>query len=279
MDTSLSWKNERLIDRGRTAEEVNKYRKNFEKEIFKYNRKNLVHAVEVCIQCPSDCPPDQEDAFFKESYNYIVSKLPAGEKCVFVAEIHRDEHHFVTTIENGIEVTKDISKAHLHIAYVPAVPDLKHDGYEYKLCADQLTKRAILKEMHPQLQFHLDSKGIQATVFHKKDSGGKTISLSVNQLKEITAKTGIVIDHSLTVDELANIISQNASYKQDIESLSSIVQEQRKEICLLQDKIKVLEEKTYTTDKSQQHTWGTDSGWGSLAGWGKSSTSTHTIDT
>ena len=54
VDTSLSYKNERLIDRGNTAEEVNKYRKALEKEIFKYNRKNLVHAVEVVIQCSSD---------------------------------------------------------------------------------------------------------------------------------------------------------------------------------------------------------------------------------
>ena len=50
VDPKLSGENYSLIDRGKTAAEVNKYRKDFEKEIFKYNRKNLVHAVELVIQ-------------------------------------------------------------------------------------------------------------------------------------------------------------------------------------------------------------------------------------
>ena len=47
VDTELSHTNYSLINRGKTAKEVNQYRKDFESKIFKYNRKNLVHAYGI----------------------------------------------------------------------------------------------------------------------------------------------------------------------------------------------------------------------------------------
>ena len=200
--------------RCQTAEEANKYRKEIEKEIFKYNRKNLVHAVEVVVQCPADCPAEQKEDFFKVSYQHICSTLPMGERCVFVAQVHVDERvkdqaGNIILDSNG----KPLSKDHLHVMYVPGVPDTKHDGYKYKLCADQLTKRARLKEFHPGLQKALDDAGIKATVYSKKDGDGKTIGLSAKQLKEITAKTGIRLEKSITVDEFAEILKSNQEIK------------------------------------------------------------------
>lgn len=228
VDTTLSGRNDSLIDRGKTAAEVNKYRKDFESKIFKYNRKNLIHAVELVIQCPSDCPPEQHETFFQTAFDwYCDNYLPAGKDCVFVAEIHRDEHKWVETPEG----LKDISKEHLHIAYVPVVPaGEKHPDFEYRLNADSLTKRAVLREMHPSLQAELDSKGIQATVYKKKSGDGKTVPLSVKQLKEITEKTGIVIDHSLTVEELGAILSKNVELNQKVDILSNTVSEQQHDI-------------------------------------------------
>lgn len=197
-----SSENYSLLDRCKSAAEANKYRKQIEKECFSYNRKNLVHAVEVVVQCPVDCPPEQKEAFFRETYNYICSTLPMGERCVFVAEVHVDEKHYSPTGEM-------ISKDHLHVMYVPGVPDTKHDGFDFKLCADELTKRAKLREFHPGLQSHLDSKRIKATVYRKKEGDGKTIGLSVKQLKEITEKTGLKIDKSITVEQLAEILKVN----------------------------------------------------------------------
>lgn len=219
VDTELSHKNYSLIDRGKTAKEVNQYRKDFESKIFKYNRKNLVHAVELVIQCPSDCPPEQHEAFFQTAFNwYCDTYLPAGKDCVFVAEVHKDEHKYVET-ENG---PKDISKEHLHIAYVPAVPaGEKHPDFEYRLNADALTKRAILRDMHPSLQAALDEAGIKGTVHQKKSGDGKAIPLTVKQLKEITNKTGVVIDHTLTVDELANILSKNIELSKKVDVLTT----------------------------------------------------------
>lgn len=232
VDRELSKTNYSLIDRGKTATEINQYRKDFEKECFKYNRKNLVHSVELVIQCPSDCPQEQHEQFFQTAFDWYCDRyLPAGKDCVFVAEVHRDEHKFITAYENGKELQKDISKEHLHIMYVPAVPaGEKHPEYKYRLNADQLTKRAVLRDMHPSLQKELKEKGIQGTVYSKKSSDGKTIGLSVKQLKEITEKYGITIDHSITVDELAQIIGKNAELTEKVDALSSSVTEKNKNI-------------------------------------------------
>lgn len=228
IDSSLSGNNYSLIDRGKNAAEVNKYRKQLEKEIFKYNRKDLVHAVEAVIQLPDDCPEEDKERFFKECFNYICSTLPMGEKCVFVAEVHRDEKHFSPTGEM-------ISKDHLHIMYVPAVFDNKHEGYQYKLCADELTKKARLKALHPGLQAHLNKEGISATVFRKNEGDGKQIPLTVKQLKELTAATGIKLDKSITIEDLASIIKQNISYEKRIDVLNSIIKDKDKSIELLKD--------------------------------------------
>lgn len=217
IDPTLSGRNYSLLDTRKKASQVNKERLQAEKEIFKYNRKNLVHAVEVVIQCPSDCIEEAEkERFFKASFDYICSTLPQGRDCVFCAEVHRDEHLFATVIEDGKEVIKDISKEHLHIMYIPTVkcdPET-HKGFEYKLNADALTKRAALKQLHPNLQAHLDKEGIKATVYRKKEGDGKTIPLSVSQLKTLTKEFGITLDKSLTVEKLAEFIKAHEFSKE-----------------------------------------------------------------
>lgn len=202
--------------RCQTAAEANSYRKELEKELFKYNRKGLVKTIEIVIQCPDDCT--DKEAFFETSYRYVCDKvLPMGERCVVTAQVHGDEHKFLKD-ENGnyrLDETGqkiDISKDHLHIIAVPAVPDTKHADYEWKLSAHDLTSKGRLRQFHPGLQKACDDAGIQATVY-QKEGDGKTIGLTVKQLKEITNKTGIVIDKSLTVEQLSEILQENRDIK------------------------------------------------------------------
>lgn len=275
-----------LEGRCQTAAEAIKYRKNLEKEIFKYNRKNLVHAVNWAVQCPNDCPPDQKELFFKETYKYICSTLPMGEKCVLVAQVHVDEKHFSPTGEL-------ISKDHLHIIYVPAVEDTKHDGFSYRLCADQLTKKAQLKAFHPGLQKHLNDVGIMATVYRKKEGDGRSISLSVSQLKEFTKKTGITLDHSLTVDELSQIINANILKGKQLQIMKEELSKKDAQIESLTAKLSAKENalsnlhqnelspgsKTAKTEHKNQenlpgYTWGSDTSWGQSPGWGNRSIKT-----
>lgn len=252
----LTHKNYSLIEIGKTCKEINAYRKKIERQCFKYNRKNLIHAVEIVIQAPSDLKEEQKEDFFRETFEHLTSKLPLGRDCVFVAEVHVDEKHIAP---NGNIISKD----HLHLMYVPAVPDTKHAGFSYKLCADSLTKRSDLKKLHPQLQEHLDSKGIRASVYSRKDDSGKAVGLSVSQLKKITAATGIVIDTSIenTLTTLQNTIDfQKESNLQIKEQLQNALHELEK----AQNKIKELEQKTVQPER----TWGVASNWGS-PGWGQ----------
>lgn len=199
----LTHKNYSLLNRCQTASEAIKYRTELEKEIFRFKRKNLVREVGIIVQCPSDCPADQKADFFRETYSYICSTLPMGERCVVVAQVHVDER------KKNPFTGEIISKDHLHVLFVPAVKDSKHDGFSYRLCADQLIKKKYLYNLHDGLQQHLDKAGIKATVKYKKSGDGKGIHLSVSQLKTLTESTGITLDHSLTIEELSKIINTN----------------------------------------------------------------------
>lgn len=266
----LSKNNISLINRGSKID-TERYRKSLEKAVFKYNRKDLVHACEFCIQLPADCPPEQELDFFKESLNFLKEEyLPAGEQCILSADIHKDEWKMA---EDGTRISKD----HMHVMFVPIVPDTKHENFDFKLCADQLTKRAVFNTLHQNLQKYLDKKGIQATVVNKKSGDGRNIGLSVKQLKEITNKTGIVIDKSITVDRLAEILAENRdikitdrklrqaldSYKKQVEELQEKVSSLEKENEQQRNRIQELEKAAEVTrETTKQSTWGTSSGWG-----------------
>mgnify|MGYP004480113613 CR=1 FL=1 len=254
IDPSLTKQNYSLVNRGKTAKEVNDYRLNLEREIFKYNRKNLVHAISLIIQCPTDCPDEQKDDFFRESFNYICSTLPMGEKCVFVAEIHKDEKHYTP---DGTMISKD----HLHIMYTPAVPDTKHKNFRYKLCANQLTRKSELRKLHPGLQNHLNNAGIHATVYKQKTNDGNTISLSVYQLKTLTKNTGIVIDKPITIDELTKILVENVKLKEKNKELEQEITNIQTEISLENSSNNWGNNINFNGSDSLKHEWEDEKEW------------------
>lgn len=219
----LKTQNENLINRGQTPEEINDYRKNLEKEIFHYNRKNLVHAVNVVIQCPDDCPPEEEAAFFQVCYDFWCDRLPMGERCIIQAVIHRDE-----IVKN--DAGQRISHNHMHLAFVPAVPDSKHEGFEYKLNADQLTKKSVLKTLHPALQEKIDAAGLHATVYRKHSSDARTLKLTVADLKKITDLTGKSINTTVTVDDFAHLINVVSESQITIQKLAEKLSQKNLEI-------------------------------------------------
>lgn len=186
VDQAKKGDNYSLIRRGETAKEIEKYRKQIMKEVFHYNRKNIVLCNEVVCTLPADCPPDQEKLFFEESYKYICSTLPMGEKSVILAEVHCDEGK---VMKDGVTVAEGAH--HLHVMYIPAVPDSKHEGFDFRLCSDELTKRAVLKQWHPNYQKWLDDAGVQATVASGVTSGK---GISVKSLKEISKETGLSLE-------------------------------------------------------------------------------------
>lgn len=300
-----SCENYSIIRRGKTAREIEKYRKSIEHECFHYNRKNIIHANEVICTLPADCPPEQEKAFFEESYKYICSTLPMGDRCIFLAEVHCDEGRIAKDGETVVQGQK-----HLHVMYVPAVQDSKHEGYDYKLCSDQLTRRAILKQWHPNYQKWLDDAGIQATVASGVTTGK---GISVKSMKEISKETGLSIGQikslekeneklrcslmecKTKIDALQDKIKskENDLLKEKLQTNSLESQIHEKELQLLEtgnrlsakeleleqakELIRDLETRQKTVEVShpaQEHTWG-NSSWGTDPGWGTSNFRTY----
>lgn len=200
IDSSQSYKNYSLIQRGNTANEINKYRLDLEHTMFCYNRSNLVHAISYVYQLPDSCPKEKMNDYFQACHEQVASLV--GENSIFLSVVHLDEHKFV----DGI----DISKPHLHVMAIPSVKTTKNGSYQYKLCADQLTRKAKLKKLAPDLNDRLEKKGIRLP---KKNGSGKAVSLSVAQLKEITDKSGIVLDHSIGINELSHILDEHSNIR------------------------------------------------------------------
>ena len=284
IDEALGHLNYSLLQgRCQTADEANQYMKELEKSIFKYNRKGIIKTIEIVIQKPSDC--DQEEAFFKTAYQYICEHvLPMGERAIVTATAHKDEHKYLQDQngnfkldENGNKI--DISKPHLHIIAVPAVPDKKHAGFNWKLSAHDLTSKSRLKQFHPGLQKACDDAGIHATVYHKREGNSQVIALSARQLKEITDKTGIVLQRSITIDELAGLIKQHkdiqikeislqkklAAYQKQTDALFAEIKELQKQLVQAQERIS-----SFDRNREIEESWGNNNGWGST---------THTITT
>lgn len=228
VDPERIGENYSLIRRGETAKDIEKYRKQIEKECFHYNRKNLVHANEVVCTLPADCPPEQERQFFEESYKYICSTLPMGEKCVFLAEVHADEGR---VLKDGVTVVEGAK--HLHVMYVPAVPDSKHEGYDFRLCSDELTKRAVLKQWHPNYQKWLDDAGVKATVASGVTSGK---GISVKSLKEISKETGLTLDQIKSLEKENKLLHDKLmDREQELATTHHTIDRQDKVIMELRD--------------------------------------------
>lgn len=297
VDPERTKENYSIIRRGNTAKQIDRYRRQVENECFHYNRKNIVRANEVVCTLPTDCPPDQEKAFFEESFRYICSTLPMGEKCVFLAEVHCDEGR---VLKDGAAVVQGAK--HLHVMYVPAVPDAKHEAYQFKLCSDALTKRPILKKWHANYQKWMDDAGVHAIVASGVTSGR---GISVKSLKEISKETGLSLDqikslekenqklHSRIMEkEQALTVSRQVISEKDsiithlkefiagrdiqLQHASEKLSTAEMELSQAQDKIKTLESKQKAREQetAQEHVWGSHA-WGSGPHWGSSRPNTY----
>ena len=118
--------------------------------------------------------------------------------------------------------------------------------------------------MHRDLQAHLDSAGIQASVVKKKEGSGKNVSLSVAQLKELTRQTGIVLDHSLTMEELASLIVENNLKQGQIQVLQDTLEKKSQEL----ERLKAYIEELKNEHQIVESSWGNSSGWGTSS-WGE----------
>lgn len=149
-------------DRGMTSYDYFKYRKS---ELYCYNRSDVKVLAGWIVTAPKDLPIKQHKNFFKETYNFLSDRYK--EKNVISAVVHMDES----------------GQPHLHFYFVPAVKDLKHGGE--KICANDILNKKELRNFHPDLQRHLDKKGIDAKVINGSTAGGNRTVKELKREREI----------------------------------------------------------------------------------------------
>lgn len=77
------------------------------------------------------------------------------------------------------------------------------ESCENRLMAkDEFLTRQVFRDLHPAYQKWVDEHDFNCTVYQ----GGGTISIPVEQLKEMTRETGVTLDHGLTPKELGELL-------------------------------------------------------------------------
>lgn len=185
------------------------------------------------MTAPKDLRPEQENAFFLATYDFLNSKY--SEKSCVQAIVHKDE----------------AGQPHLHYLFTPVVKNEKYQQpnrygnisgsalYPEKLCANDLINRQHLQRWHDDFQKWLDDRGIRATVKNGATVGsGKTVS----ELKRETLEKEL----AAVKDQLASVEKEKAKLQERLEA----------------------QERSQQQEKPQSRGWGEQSAWGRSGGWG-----------
>lgn len=112
------------------------------------------------VTAPKDLPEAEHETFFKLCYDFIAEKY--GRENIIAANVHNDE-----------------AQPHIHISFIPIVPDKKNGGN--KLCANNLETPKSLSRFHQDLSKILEKNmGHKVNVLNGATVGG---NLSITQLK------------------------------------------------------------------------------------------------
>lgn len=135
-------------------------------ELYIYARSDVKTLCSWVCTAPRDLQEDQEERFFLETFKFVVQRY--GEINIVQAIVHRDESRQ--------------GRNHLHICFIPAVPDKKHGGE--KVCANDVLTKRELQTFHPAWQAHLTEAGIDARVISgvtKLNGGNRTVKQLKNR--------------------------------------------------------------------------------------------------
>lgn len=133
-------------------------------------RADVIKLCDWVVTMPKDLPPEKEQAFFANTYDFLVNKY--GERNVVCAYVHKDE-----------------STPHMHFAWLPVVQEKKNKkrlGQE-KLSAKECITRSDLQKFHQQLQDYLEQKlNCQVKILNEATKDGNK---SIADLKRHSQQT------------------------------------------------------------------------------------------
>ena len=145
-------------DRGMTEYDYFKQRIS---QLYVYNRNDIKVMAGWVVTAPQNLDPKRYDDFFCSTYDFLENRY--GKENVIQAIVHDDEG----------------GQPHLHFCFVPVVEDPKHDE-GYKVCANEVLDRSVLRNFHPDLQRYLDEHGLEdahiMTCVTKQQGGNRTVA-------------------------------------------------------------------------------------------------------
>ncbi len=101
---------------------------------------------------------------------------------------------------------------------------LDSERFEKKLMPkDSFITRKFFNDFHPAYQKWMDEHGFECTVY----KGGGGISLTVDQLKEITRQTGKTLDRGLSVEVVSGLINENSKLHERVRELEKLQDQAR----------------------------------------------------
>ena len=137
-------------------------------------RADVIKLCDWVVTMPKDLPPEKEQAFFANTYDFLVNKY--GEKNVVSAYVHKDE-----------------STPHMHFSWLPIVKEKKNKkrlGQE-KLSAKECITRSDLQKFHQQLQDYLEQKlNCQVKILNEATKDGNK---SIADLKKHSQQTEVTM--------------------------------------------------------------------------------------
>ena len=239
------------LDHNTAALTARKYQRNRLREIYCYGRTDMVTACEWVITAPADLRPDQEQAFWRATYEYLCNEY-GGEKNCLQAIVHKDE----------VAVREGHNAGHLHFVFIPVVDNPKYNKpnrygnisgaalYPEKLCANDLLTPQHLRVWHAEYQAWLDRRGIHATV-HSGVTGGA--NRTVGELKAESLKK-----------KLISVQSERDAAVKDALELRQALSEAQDRLTELSAANKALNARldALTASHARQNGWGQTTSWG-----------------
>lgn len=159
IDFSRSNHNYSLIpERSMSSYDYYKQRKS---ELYCYNRHDVKVLAGWVVTAPKELAVVDREKFFQESHIFLSDRY--GLENVVQSIVHQDEG----------------GQPHLHFVFIPVTKDTnpKHKQTE-KICANDVINRRELRNFHPDLQRHLNAKGINAVIISgitKLQGGNKSV--------------------------------------------------------------------------------------------------------
>ena len=198
-----------LVDHGITP--LRYYNRCLKRDVCVY-RANSVTLCSWVISAPEEIRGDdiREREFFETCYVFVKDRYFEGDdRFIITAKVHRDEINKKAAVDrwgnpvldnDGKQIVLDEAKTdHIHIAYIPALPETKASShYAYKCGAKYMHDRKDLIGFHDDLQkWCNDHLAYHVTVVGEKgnrtvDNGGNR---TIEEVKQDHIENNLTVHH------------------------------------------------------------------------------------